>query len=100
MTTRPMPTPLVIVRCQLCGQPLGSLDTMPDDWSGNLTVPRCPKCVKVDPRRVVDVLAQQKAAGFALWLNIPLTELRPHALKAKARGRAVSFDVKPLPQAR
>ncbi len=91
---------LVIVRCKRCRTQLGSLDAMPDDWSGNLGVPRCRKCVVPSPRRLVGVLQQQKAAGFALALDIPLAELRPHALKAKARGKAVTVDIAPSLKAR
>jgi hypothetical protein len=93
----PTPETLVIVRCQRCGEVLGKLDTMPQDWSGPpLTVPRCRKCAVPDPDKLIDVLRQQRAAGFAMYQEIPLPELRPHALKAHARGKAVSVDVKPF----
>jgi hypothetical protein len=100
MTTPPMPTPLVIVHCERCGKVLGSLDTMPDDWSGNLRVQRCKKCAVPKPRRLVGVLAQQKAEGFAMTLNIPLADLRSHAMNAKARKRPVSVNVRPFLKAR
>jgi len=89
-------TPLVVVLCQHCSTRLGSLDTMPDDWSGRLRVDRCPKCVVPEPRRVVEVLAQQRAAGFAMKQTIPLADLRPHAMKAKRRGRPVNVRVPPF----
>jgi hypothetical protein len=97
MTTPSMPTPLVIVRCagKNCRKILGSLDTMPDDWSGHLRVLRCKKCV-MPPRRLVGVLAQQKAAGFAAWMDIPLAKLRPHATKAMALGRPEEVTVPPF----
>jgi hypothetical protein len=95
------PSPLVIVRCKRCGEALGSLDTMPDDWSGKLTVLRCPKCVIPSPGRLVRILKQQKAAaGFAMAVEIPLADLRHHALKAKSRGRTVSVSIAPRSAAR
>ena len=48
-----------------------------------------------EPRRVVEVLARQRARGFAMKQTIPLAELQSHAMRAKARGRAVGVDVKP-----
>jgi hypothetical protein len=90
------PSPLVIVRCKKCGTQLGSLDAMPDDWSGYLTVLRCRKCVIPAPRRLIGVLIQQKAKEFALTGGIPLEQLRPHAHKARNRGRTVSVTIAPI----
>jgi hypothetical protein len=90
-----MTTSLVIIRCQRCRARLGSLDTMPDDWTGTLTVSRCRKCVIPSPRRVVEVIAGQRAEGFAMKQMIPLAELRPHALKAKAGGRPETVNIRP-----
>jgi hypothetical protein len=95
------PSPLVIIRCQRCGRELGSLDEMPDDWSGRITVSRCLKCVIPSPEKIVGVLKRQNATGgFALLVEIRLADLRSDARKAKARGRPVSYNLKPLPQAR
>jgi hypothetical protein len=96
MTTPPMPTPLVIIRCKRCRKPLGSLDTMPDDWSGYLTVKRCANCVmEPESHRFVDALREQGLAGFARALDIPLADLRPHATNAKALGHPIHVDVPP-----
>jgi hypothetical protein len=81
------PSTLVIIRCQRCRTQLGSLDAMPEDWSGNLTITRCRKCVIPSHSRFIDVLRQQNATAFALGMDIPLAELRPHALKAGAATR-------------
>ena len=117
-------TPLVVVLCRHCRTRLGSLDAMPDDWSGGLTVDRCPKCVVPDgtlmtkpnpdalellrtgklpedakprrPSRLIDVLAQQGASGFAIKQTIPLADLRADAMKAKGRGRPVTVRVPPF----
>lgn len=89
---------LVIVRCQRCRHMLGSLDAMPEDWSGFLAVSRCRKCVLPTPRRLMGVLRQHHARGFAMGLNIPLADLKPYALKAQARGKAVTYEIPPLPQ--
>jgi hypothetical protein len=49
------------------------------------------------PDRIVDVLKQQKATGgFAVLVDIPLTELRRHAEKAQRKGRAVSVQIRPI----
>jgi hypothetical protein len=69
---------------------------MPDDWSGYLTILRCRKCVIPTQRRLIGLLIQQKAKGFALLGGIPLEELRPHAEKAQRRGRAVSVKIAPI----
>ncbi len=90
------PESLVIIRCSGCRARLGSLDAMPDDWTGNLTVIRCRKCVIPAPRRLLEVLAKQQATGFGAAINIPLAELKAHALKANAKGHAVTVSVKPL----
>lgn len=87
---------LVIIRCKNCRTQLGSLDAMPDDWTGNLTVLRCRKCVIPSPRRLIHVLRSQRARGFALAVNVPLTELQSHAVKAKATGRAVTVALPPF----
>ncbi|MDR3665159.1 MAG: hypothetical protein P4L86_33050 [Mycobacterium sp.] len=93
MTTPPS---LVIVRCKQCRTRLGSLDTMPDDWSGMLTVHSCPNCVVPENRRIVEVLGKQRAVGIPMLLNIPLTDLRRHAMKAKRLGRPEGVDVIPV----
>jgi hypothetical protein len=87
---------LVIVRCQRCGRRLGSLDAMPDDWSGNLPVARCRKCAIPTPGRIMQVLRRTGARGFAMGMDIPLAELRDAARKAQARGRPVSVDIPPI----
>jgi hypothetical protein len=88
------PSPLVIVLCKKCGRALGSLDTMPDDWSGKLTVLRCPKCVIPSVRRITGVLAKQQATGgFPLWQEIPLTKLERYARKARRKGSAEKVQV-------
>jgi hypothetical protein len=86
---------LVIVRCKTCGTQLGTLDAMPDDWSGNLNVLRCRKCVIPSPRRLAGVLAQKNAKGFALTVDIPLADLRRAAEKAKREGKSVSVTIPP-----
>lgn len=93
------PSSLVIIRCLTCNTRLGSLDAMPEDWSGNLRLTRCRKCVIPSHSRFVDVLRQQNATAFALGMDIPLAELRPHAEKAQARGRAVGVSIAPLSSA-
>jgi hypothetical protein len=69
---------------------------MLDDWSGNLTVLRCRKCIVPSPRRLAGVLAHQDATGFALAVEIPLAELRARALKAATTGRAVTVSLPPF----
>jgi len=90
---------LVIVRCKRCRSPLGSLDEMPADWSGNLTVSRCRKCVVPPPRRLIGVLIQQNATGFGLAVEVPLADLRRHAEKAARLGHAESFAIPPFRKA-
>jgi hypothetical protein len=91
------PSPLVSIRCKKCGRELASLDAMPDDWSGRITVSRCIKCVLPTPERIVDVLKRQNATtGFALLVEIPLSQLRDDALKAQRRGRTVRFQIPPI----
>lgn len=90
---------LVIIRCKRCRTPLGSLDAMPNDWSGSLTILRCRKCVIPSPRRLLKVFAQQGATGFSLAVEVPLADLRAHAVEAQRRGHAVSVSIPPLSQA-
>ena len=87
---------LVIIRCGKCNKQLGSLDEMPTDWSGKLTVVRCRKCVIPSPRRLLKVFDQQKATGFALTVEIPLADLRRAAKKAVRSGHAESVCVPPI----
>lgn len=96
MTT---PSPLVIIRCGGCRKPLDSLDEMPTNWSGTLSVIRCRTCVIPSPRRFLSVLAKQKATGFGIAVEIPLAALRPYAQKAKTRGRAVDYELAPFSKA-
>jgi hypothetical protein len=94
-------SPLVIIRCKKCGRELGSLDAMPDDWSGSITVLRCRKCVIPSPERLAGVLERQKATGgFALLVEIPLTELRRAAHKAQRQGSAETVQLRPISAAR
>jgi hypothetical protein len=96
MTTPP--SPLVIVRCSSpkCRAVLGSLDVMPQDWSGTLNILRCRKCVIPRPRRLLRVLASQNATGFALTADIALADLRRAAEKAVRSGHAESVEVNPF----
>lgn len=94
-----MMTPLVIIRCKHCRTRLGSLDVMPDDWSGNLNVLRCRKCVIPTPRKLLGAFIRQQATGFALTVDIPLADLQQHAIKAKRTGRAATVSVPPIPAA-
>jgi hypothetical protein len=90
---------LVIIRCgsgSCRGTLLGSLDDMPTDWTGSLTVLRCRKCVIPSPRRILKVLGQKKATGFALTVEIPLADLRPYAEKAAREQRAETVRIPPI----
>jgi hypothetical protein len=88
---------LVIIRCggKDCNRVLATLDTMPTDWTGDLTVTRCRKCVIPRERRVADVLRRQGAKGFALQVMIPLADLRRHAEKAQRIGEPVGVTLRP-----
>jgi hypothetical protein len=91
-----MTTSRVIVRCKRCRKKLGSLDTMPEDWSGYLTVKRCANCVmEPESHRFVDALREQGLAGFAWALDIPLADLREAAMRAKEKGAPVTVEVPP-----
>jgi hypothetical protein len=73
---------------------LGSLEPMPDDWSGYLRVDRCLGCVLPSPERIVGVLKRQKATGgFTVFLDIPLSQLRRDAMKARRKGQTISVDL-------
>lgn len=86
---------LVELRCKRCGRPLGSLDAIPTEWNGTLTIARCKKCDIPSVSKIVDVLISQSADSYALTVEIPLTQLKVDALKAKARGRAVTLQISP-----
>jgi hypothetical protein len=90
---------LVIIRCQHCRTRLGSLDAMPDDWSGKLNVLRCRKCVIPTPRRLLGAFVRLEATGFAPTVDIPLADLRRYAIKAQRGGHAETVPLPPLPAA-
>jgi hypothetical protein len=52
--------------------------------------------VRPSPRRLIEVLANKNATGFALQVEVPLAQLRRLAEKAARDGRPGSIDLPPF----